>query len=399
VSVTFSGGSSYSPGITQHLLVTISDPVQKRWGFQLTARPASLETTPGGSFTPGPDGFTQLTCTSKSYLFGAYGQRCTGAGATQYPLQYIEHTAAGSRPGQTGSAQFSFDWTPPATATGPMVIYVAANAANDNDSSSGDHIYLREYTLQAAVIPPALPVISQNGVVNAASFAGPVTAGSWVSIQGSNLAGTTRLWSQADFVGGALPTQLDGVKVSINGKAAFVEYVSPTLVNVQAPDDTAAGPVSVQLTNSAGTSAAVMAMLQPFSPALFLWNGKYAAATRPDYSLVAPPGLFADTVSIPAKPGEVIVLWANGLGSTSPIPVPAGVNTPSDRLYTTLNPVTVLIGNLPAKVLAAALTPGNAGLFQIAVTVPENSPAGELPVVVGVGGVQSPGISYLAVQP
>ena len=40
VKVTFPNGMTYTPGVKQHLTVTISDPAptQRAWGFQLTAR-------------------------------------------------------------------------------------------------------------------------------------------------------------------------------------------------------------------------------------------------------------------------------------------------------------------------------------------------------------------------
>jgi uncharacterized protein (TIGR03437 family) len=395
VTVTFPGGMTYAPGVTQRLTVTVADPTQRRWGFQLTSRPAANSSTPGGTFAPGADGFTQLTCTSSAFLFGAFAARCTGAGATQYPLQYIEHTDAGSRAGQAGPVQFAFDWTPPANAGAGMIVYVAANAANNNGSSSGDHIYARQYTLTG----PGLPAIGTNGVVNAAGFQNTISGGSWVAIQGTNLSATTRVWVAADFVNGALPQQLDGVKVTINGKPAFVEYVSPGLVNVQAPTDSATGPVPVQVTNAVGASQTVMANLQTVSPALFLWNGKYAAATRPDYSLVGPPNLFPGVTTAPARPGDVVVLWATGLGATTPSSVPSGITTPSDVLYSTGSPVTVTIGSISASVLAAVLTPGNAGLYQIAVTVPANAPAGDLFVIASVAGVASPSGVVLTVKP
>src|SRR4051794_39164472 len=45
VKVTFPNGTSYVPGVKQHLVVTIDDPVQKAWGFQLTARLTSNSAT------------------------------------------------------------------------------------------------------------------------------------------------------------------------------------------------------------------------------------------------------------------------------------------------------------------------------------------------------------------
>ena len=40
----------------------------------------------------------------------------------------------------------------------------------------------------------------------------------------------------SDFVVNRLPTQLGGVSVSIDGKPAYVYYISPTQINVLAPD-------------------------------------------------------------------------------------------------------------------------------------------------------------------
>src|SRR5689334_7135734 len=41
VKVTSAGGATYSRGVKQHLVVTIDDPTQHAWGFQLTARLSS----------------------------------------------------------------------------------------------------------------------------------------------------------------------------------------------------------------------------------------------------------------------------------------------------------------------------------------------------------------------
>src|ERR1700719_258887 len=63
-SVTINaGGSTYTPGVTQQISVTVSDPKQRRWGFQLTARSASDPTAEAGTFAP-LDGLTQVFCSS-----------------------------------------------------------------------------------------------------------------------------------------------------------------------------------------------------------------------------------------------------------------------------------------------------------------------------------------------
>src|SRR5664279_3998745 len=49
VSVAFPNGQTYVPGVKQHLVVTVADPTQIAWGFQLTVRPASNTATLAGT--------------------------------------------------------------------------------------------------------------------------------------------------------------------------------------------------------------------------------------------------------------------------------------------------------------------------------------------------------------
>src|SRR5207247_11210294 len=101
------------------------------------------------------------------------------------------------------------------------------------------------------------PGINPNSVANAASFAPGMVSGSWITIFGANLSGTTRAWATADFQNGRLPLSLDGVSVKINNKDAPVYFISPTQINALAPADTAVGPLSVTVTTQRGTSAHV----------------------------------------------------------------------------------------------------------------------------------------------
>src|SRR5215831_13040703 len=136
VKVTFPGGTTYAPGVKQHLVVTVADPAaaQKLWGFQLTARQASDSKSQAGSFAS-TDGFTAVVCSPANGLqnpslwtFIDFPQNQTCAASK--PLAYIEHTLNGSQRQKAGSQNFEFDWTPPASAVGNIVIYVAGNAAN-----------------------------------------------------------------------------------------------------------------------------------------------------------------------------------------------------------------------------------------------------------------------------
>jgi uncharacterized protein (TIGR03437 family) len=394
VKVTFPNGLTYTAGVTQHLIVTVSDPVQRRWGFQLTARQANNSTAQAGSFTPGSDGYTQTVCADTAFQTAALGP-CTSS----MPLEYIEHTWNGTRPGQQGSANFAFDWTPPAATAGNIIVYVVGNAANEDGSQGGDYIYANTYTLKPAAAANQPAIAKSAGVVNGASFQAGICAGSWVTIEGTKLANSSRTWRTSEVVNGKLPTQLDGVSVQINGKPAYVEYISPTQINAQAPSDTALGPVNVQVTNHGVTSDPVTAQLQAASPGFFLWNNKYVVATRADYSWVGPPNLFPNATTVPAKPGDVIIFWGTGFGATNPA-VPAGM-VPSaaipGKVGYVVKPPSVLIGGITAKVIGAALSPDSAGLYQIIVEIPANVGSGDQSVVAESVGFHSPSGVYINV--
>ena len=135
------------------------------------------------------------------------------------------------------------------------------------------------------------PLPALTGVVNGASFQTGVTANSWVTIQGTNLAAQTDDWSNS-IVNGALPTMLDGVSVSIGGQAAYVYYISPGQLNVLAPD-VPDGPVTVTVTAPGGTSASFTATASAYGPAFFPWPGNQVVATRTDYSYAVKAGTFA----------------------------------------------------------------------------------------------------------
>jgi uncharacterized protein (TIGR03437 family) len=236
----------------------------------------------------------------------------------------------------------------------------------------------------AKLAPPAPPVITS--VLNAASFQPGIEGGSWVMIRGTNLANTNpgRTWRSDEIVNGKLPTSLDGVSVTINGKPAFVEYISTTQINVQAPSDSAVGAVDVVVTNNGVASAAVTAQLQSVAPAFFEYPGNsYVAASRlPDYAAVADPA--AVPGSVPARPGDLVVLWGTGFGATNPS-VPAG--TVVSGAPATVTAPTVTIGGVPAEVLNTVLTTGSAGLYQVTIRIPDIAPAGALAVRASAAGV------------
>jgi uncharacterized protein (TIGR03437 family) len=86
--------------------------------------------------------------------------------------------------------------------------------------------------------------------------------------------------------------------------------------------------------------------------------------------------------STPAAPGESIVLYATGLGATSPTLVPGQVPTQAIPVATLPR---VTIGGSNATVTSAGVVPGSAGVYQISAQVPTDAANGDLPVVVLIG--------------
>jgi uncharacterized protein (TIGR03437 family) len=260
-------------------------------------------------------------------------------------------------------------------------------------SYSGDKVYApsTSQTFQLVLTSPSSAVgPTINAVLTGGSFLPGIQAGSWVSIFGWGLAnvadpGVSAL--NAGIANGFLQTTVMGVSVTINGKSAFVGFISREQINVLAPDDTAQGPVSVVVTNHNEVSAPFPAQLQPVAPALFqLGATSYGAVTRyPDYAVIGNPAVVPGTV--PAKPGDILTLWCTGLGPTQPPATAGKVVTTSAP---TASPATVTVGNTSVEVLGAATTANAIGLYQINIRLPQSIASGDQPVVATVAGFQSP---------
>jgi uncharacterized protein (TIGR03437 family) len=240
---------------------------------------------------------------------------------------------------------------------------------------------------------PAGPKVSN--VVNGASFASGIVPNSWATILGTNLASVTDTWAKS-IVNGKLPASLDGVTVTVGGKAAYLYYISSAQINLVVPD-IGLGPQQVVVKNSAATSAAFTVTSSEFGPAFFAWPNNQVVATRQDFSWAVKNGTFAGATTVAAKPGDVIILWGTGFGPTNPA-APTGMQVPGDKTYSTTTLPAVTINNLPAKVFGAALAPGFAGLYQVAIQVPASLGAGDWPVIAAIGGVSSPAGAILSVQ-
>ena len=234
-------------------------------------------------------------------------------------------------------------------------------------------------------------------MVNGASFLAGIVPGSFATIFGTNLASTTTGKDWGGYVtNGQLPTQIDGVSVSVGGKPAYIEYIRADQINIQVPD-AGVGPLQVIVTNSNGTSDPVTATSQQFGPAFFLFGSKYAVAQHyPDYGYSSNPSMVPGAVA--AKPGDILILWGTGFGPTNPA-VPAGLVPPPTGPSVTGGgvPVTVTVGGVSAQLISAVLSPYT-GVYQIAIQLPSTLPNGDVPITASIGSYQSPDNVYIYVQ-
>lgn len=349
--------ASYTPGQTYRMSVLITDPNARRWGFELGAWQSSNLTTKQAGTLATADGNTRIT--------------------TQSSWQYITHTSAGTRPGTTGSQAFEFDWTAPAAGTGEVSFYAAANAANNNGSNDqGDFIYSTNLKVPEAASGPTPTLRDSQPALPSflGSPAGGFASNAYLELYGSNLSTTTRQWAGSDFVGSNAPTKLDNVSVTVNGKPAFVYYISPGQININTPDDSATGPVPIVVTNNGVTSNTITYLKGKTAPAMlttpsFLIGGKqYIAALQQDLkTFVGQTGLIAGVAFQSVKPGDRIIIYSLGCGPTNPATSGGVVTAANSAVSSTYE---LRIGGQKATVEFFGAVPGAIGLYQINAVIP-----------------------------
>jgi uncharacterized protein (TIGR03437 family) len=136
--------------------------------------------------------------------------------------------------------------------------------------------------------------------------------------------------------------------------------------------------------------------VQLVAPALFPWPNNQPVATHTDFSIAAANGTFSGQTTVPAKPGEIIILWGTGFGPTMPA-VPAGQEPGNNAGANLTNPVSVTLDGTGIQVLSNVLS-GYAGEYQIAVQLPASTANGNHQLVVTSNGVSSPTYTLVVQQ-
>ncbi len=267
--------------------------------------------------------------------------------------------------------------------------------------------------------PPAYTCTNTGPVVvssvNSASAYGNYSyfaSGSWLEIKGSNLADPkdpriasgTGQWASADFNGSSAPTSLDGISVTINNKPAYVWYLSPTQLNVQAPQDSATGSVAITVTNCKATSSVSIVPRQNLAPGLLAPPNYSSGGIQYMVATFASDGAYVLNTSLgasfglnsrPAKPGDLIVAYGVGFGDVTPGILPGTVVGQANQL---VNPVTFSFGSTPASLSYSGLAGSFVGLYEFFINVPAGLADGDYQINVSQNGTLLPQTLYLTIK-
>ena len=239
------------------------------------------------------------------------------------------------------------------------------------------------------------PVV--NSAITASSYGGfsAIAPATWIEIYGVNLATTlnpatlSQTWAGSDFTGAQAPLSLGGTSVTIGGKTAYVDYISPTQVNAQVPSGIGTGSQTLVLTTAGGSSIGTTLTVNAVEPGILapsafkLPAGQYAAALFPDgVTYVLPPGSVPGIPQARAKAGNTILLYGIGFGPVTPT-INAGL---IEQQANALAGLQVSFAGVPATVQFAGLVSGLVGLYQFNVVVPNVATSDAVPVIVTLNG-------------
>ncbi len=245
------------------------------------------------------------------------------------------------------------------------------------------------------ILPADAPIYSSDSLVNSAdNQSGWLAPNAIATLYGRNLAYGTKTLSSDDIRAGVLPTVLPntGVRVLVNGLPANPYYVSPTQINFLIPPNLLPGLSTLQLVIDGLAGPQISVALAAAAPALFQLDRQNVIVTRPDGSLITP--------AAPAKPGDVVVLYATGLGPAVP-PVGYGELPRSGATLQMLSDFHVMLdGNAvdPSAIAYAGIAPGFAGLYQINLILP-SSTSSNPEIRIGIGDANSKVGLHIPVSP
>jgi uncharacterized protein (TIGR03437 family) len=258
------------------------------------------------------------------------------------------------------------------------------------------------------------PVIATSGIVGAGLSMPLVNALSPNGLaiafgSGFAPAGTLSVAGSGNLLNGGISTELDGVCVLVGSTKAPILAVTPAQVNFQVPQGLGSGTVSVQVVTGCGSpdekrSDPQAVTARNASPEFFYFvqatsgQNPIAAVNASTGVFVGSPGLLSGGTFAPAKPGDVLTLYATGLGLTNPSfaagQLPGTASSIAGDIQVTIG----LTALAKTDVLYAGVTPSAAGLYQVNIHLPLSISNGDQPVQMTINGIPSPSGGYITVK-
>jgi uncharacterized protein (TIGR03437 family) len=274
-----------------------------------------------------------------------------------------------------GSAGLKVDPSSLPVGTCNATITLASNAVNGTQT----------VPLTLTVVPKGPPVIAYQGVLDNATFVpgDSVSPGDVMVVKGDQLSFSAYTAGPAP----PLPTQLADTSVLVNGTPAPLFYTSYGQIAFQLPSTTAAGTALVQVKRTDGSlSNSVSVNVVARAPkVLQLFGGPWGAIVNADSCGGTTPCVLGGSLPIPAsysqpgypaypaKVGDTLVIYAIGMGPTTPA-VASGLPSPGSSL--------AYLSDTPSVNFGLGVT-SNIGLYQLNVTIPPNAPKGIVNLIVG----------------
>jgi len=238
------------------------------------------------------------------------------------------------------------------------------------------------YLIFAALAAFAQPRIAPDGVRNSASYApagfldSGIAQGSLFVIQGDGLGP-----DELQVAGLPLPTSLAGVSVSVSAAdgahAAYLYYVSAHAIAALLPSGTPLGAATVSVTYAGRTGAPASIVVGSRKVGIFTLNeGGSGPAVAQNFKTATDQLL--NTLVTPALPGQLVILWATGLGAVTG-------DEASTPQVGDLGQITLYVGGKQAVVRYAGRSGCCVGVDQIIFEVPPAVEGCYVPVIAVTG--------------
>jgi uncharacterized protein (TIGR03437 family) len=209
------------------------------------------------------------------------------------------------------------------------------------------------------VFSPSEKTLTREGIVNAATIrAAPIAPGTLLSITGEKLTAETE--SAPTDSDTQLPTQLGGVEVILDGIALPLAFVSPGEVEALVPVDLLARTASsvylrLEHDGQVAVTNAVSVKMTTANPGVFALGGSEPRAGLLLHAAESSPV----TSEYPARNGEVLTVWATGLGAVL-------------EDGTVAIPVIAQLEGQRVSVLSAKIAEHAAGVYEVQILIPQS---------------------------